>query len=76
MKDLPCDTCLKYAICINKAELQCYDLVDWLLKYDAKSSYRVNRICKFEKFWNKDLSIIGSNDGNIRFKKGGIAIHV
>lgn len=69
MKDLPCNECLKYSMCINKIHIKCLDLVDWLLEYDSGTDNRSHSISEFEKFWTKDIRIIHANDGSIEFKE-------
>ena len=71
MNNLPCLTCLKYPICANKNELDCVDLIEWLMVFQTSSEDFRNRLGGFEAYWNKEVSIISSNQGSIYlyFKK-------
>jgi len=65
---LPCRSCLKYAICLGRHRLYCKDLARWLNEHQTMES-RATRINYFEeKVWNKDLSTINPNTGEITFK--------
>ncbi len=63
----PCEECLKMALCLGQGIVECKDLAHWLV--DRRNDGPVNRIEYFEsKVWNKDISTINSNSGDIRFK--------
>ncbi len=68
-KNLPCAECLKYPICICKDELQCDDLVGWLMEYGVKVVEFKKRLASFEVLWKRDVSVILEKSLTMWFKK-------
>lgn len=65
---LPCLTCLKYPICANKDEVQCDDLIKWLLYFQTTSEDFTNRLGGFEAYWDREVSVITENSLCLYFK--------
>lgn len=66
---IPCKTCLKYPICKFKDDLECADLVNWLMEFDTKTDAFSNRLNGFGKWWGRDPSVITQDTLRMYFKK-------
>lgn len=68
-KNLTCSQCLKYAVCISKDELQCDDLVGWLMEYNVMVKEFRKRLASFEVLWGREVSVILAKSLTLYFKK-------
>ena len=67
---IPCEECLKYPICASKDHIECDDLIEWLMEYyKVNTEVFVERINSYEKYVDKELSVITPHALCLDFKK-------
>jgi len=68
---IPCKECLKHPICIRREEIDCHDLITWIMEYHKKDHEKfVKRLISYEALVNKEVSVVVEESLILQFKKG------